>query len=196
MKSINFTQEIEFGRQVESIAIRYKCVVALILWFDIINGQFVDPKKVKSLPHGVMGSWDMMQDIWRMCKSVLTCRYVWYLLWHRAWPLHRSCTKFPSHSHLTPHTWKQPDPSPSPWGPQCSGRPPVLSLHSQKKHRLRVQTVETINAVWRQRRCYQDGIRCTNIMECGDNVLRKLDAAFICGYDNNMFKCEVFIILL
>lgn len=39
------------------MAIWYKSVVALILWFHIINGQFVDPKKVEmfSKLHGVMG---------------------------------------------------------------------------------------------------------------------------------------------
>lgn len=46
---LNITQEIEFGRKVESMAIWYKSIVPLILWFDIINGQFVDPKSVKKL---------------------------------------------------------------------------------------------------------------------------------------------------
>lgn len=43
----NITQEIELGRKVESVAIWHKSVVPLIHWFDIINGQFVDPKSVK-----------------------------------------------------------------------------------------------------------------------------------------------------
>lgn len=37
------TQEVEFGRKVESVAIWHKIVVALVLWFDVIDGQFVDP---------------------------------------------------------------------------------------------------------------------------------------------------------
>lgn len=44
-KNINITQEIEFGRKVESVAVWHKSVVSLILWFDLINGQFVDPKR-------------------------------------------------------------------------------------------------------------------------------------------------------
>lgn len=38
------------------MAIWHKSVVSLIFWFDIINGQFVDPTKVKilSLRNGVM----------------------------------------------------------------------------------------------------------------------------------------------
>lgn len=39
------TQEVEFGRKVESVAIWHKSVVALILWFNVIDGQFVDPTK-------------------------------------------------------------------------------------------------------------------------------------------------------
>lgn len=39
------TQEVEFGRKVESVAIWHKIVVALVLWFDVIDGQFVDPTK-------------------------------------------------------------------------------------------------------------------------------------------------------
>lgn len=42
-----FTQEVEFGRKVESITIWYKSVVALVLWFDLINGQFMVPKEKK-----------------------------------------------------------------------------------------------------------------------------------------------------
>lgn len=37
------TQEVELGRKIESVAIWHKSVVALILWFDVIDGQFVDP---------------------------------------------------------------------------------------------------------------------------------------------------------
>lgn len=49
-KSISIvTQEIEFGREVESVALWYKRVVSLILWFDIINGQFVDPGKAQNV---------------------------------------------------------------------------------------------------------------------------------------------------
>lgn len=44
-KRTAITQEIEFGRKVESVAIWHKRVVPLILWFDFINGQFVVPKK-------------------------------------------------------------------------------------------------------------------------------------------------------
>lgn len=39
------TQEVEFGRKVESVAIWHKSVVTLVLWFDVIDGQFVDPSK-------------------------------------------------------------------------------------------------------------------------------------------------------
>lgn len=47
-ESISITQEIEFSRKVESMTIRHKSVVPLIFWFDVINGQFVDPVKVKT----------------------------------------------------------------------------------------------------------------------------------------------------
>lgn len=40
------TQEVKFGGKVESVAVWHKSVVALILRFDIINGQFVDPDKI------------------------------------------------------------------------------------------------------------------------------------------------------
>lgn len=39
------TQEAEFGRKVESVAIWHKSVVALVLWFNVIDGQFVDPTR-------------------------------------------------------------------------------------------------------------------------------------------------------
>ena len=47
-KSINITQEIEFGRKIVSETIRHKSVVSLILRFHLINGQFVDPKQVQN----------------------------------------------------------------------------------------------------------------------------------------------------
>lgn len=51
-KTINITQEIEFSRKVESVAIWHKSVVSLILWVDVINGQFVVPTLLfRSLVH-------------------------------------------------------------------------------------------------------------------------------------------------
>lgn len=65
----NITQEIEFGRKVESVAIWHKSVVPLILWFDIINGQFVDPKRVKKLTVYIMVLWDT-RNIFNTCVRV------------------------------------------------------------------------------------------------------------------------------
>lgn len=58
-KSISITQEIEFSRKVESVAIWHKRVVSLVLWFDLINSQFVVPKKVKNVSVQLMVSWDI-----------------------------------------------------------------------------------------------------------------------------------------
>lgn len=43
------TQEVEFGRKVESVAIWHKSVVALVLWFNVVDGQFVDPTKGRAV---------------------------------------------------------------------------------------------------------------------------------------------------
>lgn len=69
---LGFTQEIEFGRKIESVAIWYKIVVALILWFDVINGQFVDPKirVSQSLLHGVHATFALF---FQTCFLLLFC---------------------------------------------------------------------------------------------------------------------------
>lgn len=79
---INITQKIKFSRKVESVAIGHKSVVPLILWFDIINGQFVDPKRVK-LTGYITVLWDTCNILKHTCKSIFTCQYVWYLFWHQ-----------------------------------------------------------------------------------------------------------------
>lgn len=46
--SVNITQEVEFGRKVERMANWHKSVVSLILWFDVIDGQLVDPESFQN----------------------------------------------------------------------------------------------------------------------------------------------------
>lgn len=54
-----FTQEVQFGREVKSVAIRHEGVVPLVFWFDVINSQFVDPAWATSSLFN-MGSHDVL----------------------------------------------------------------------------------------------------------------------------------------
>lgn len=47
VKNKSVTQEIEFGREVESVAVGHKGVVSLILRFHIVYGQLVVPEHVR-----------------------------------------------------------------------------------------------------------------------------------------------------
>lgn len=75
-KSKSVTQEIEFGGEVESMSIRHKGVVSLILRFDVINGQLVDSKEVKTLRNFKV-SWILATLMnHEMHESIITCQYV------------------------------------------------------------------------------------------------------------------------
>lgn len=95
-KSISITQEIEFSGKVESVTVWHKSVVPLIFWFDVINGQFVDPVKVKTLSFliGVMAYTQYMSspanmgDIYSAVRldfhTILVPGSSYVLVWHLA----------------------------------------------------------------------------------------------------------------